>query len=234
MNIWQKLAEIADGGVIALGVLVEWAGGLVGSGIGDPEVRRQVAFSVALIALAAKMAKADGVVSPTEVDAFRQQFTIPPGEEKHVARLFDLAKSDVAGFEIYAKRVAAFYGEDRRGLEDVLDGLFVIAAADGAVHEAELVYLQRVGALLGIEGKAFDRVAARHMVAGESDPYLVLGADRDMDFDAIRRRYLALVAENHPDRVIGRGVPEEFVALANRRLAAINDAWAQIELERSK
>lgn len=180
------------------------------------------------------MAKADGIVSTIEVDAFRRQFIVPPGEEKHVARLFDLAKSDVAGFDAYAARIASFYGEDRKGLEDVLDGLFVIAAADGAVHHAEFSYLEQVGAIFGIEGVAFERVAARHVLPEDGDPYLVLGADRDMKFDEIRHRYLALVTDNHPDRLIGRGVPEEFVTLANKRLAAINGAWARIELERSR
>jgi len=231
MSIWQRLAELADGGAIALGAVVEWASGLVG-GIADPEVRRQVAFSVALVALAAKMAKADGIVSPIEVEVFRRHFTVPPGEEKHLARLFDMAKRDVAGFEAYAKRVAAFYGYDAKELEDVLDGLFVIAAADGAVHPAELGYLERVGEIFGITGRAFDRVAARHVVPEEGDPYLVLGVDRDMDPAEIRKRYLALVAENHPDKLTGRGVPEEFVALANKRIAAINDAWAHIEERR--
>lgn len=228
MSIWQRLAELADGGVIALGAIFEWAGGLV-SGFGDPELRRQVAFSVAMIALSAKMAKADGVVSTIEVDAFRRHFTVPAGEERHVARVFDLAKGDVAGFEVYARRVAAFYGEDRKGLEDVLDGLFVIAAADGAVHRAEFGYLERVAQIFGIEGNAFDSIAARHVVTEEGDPYLVLGVDRGASPADIRKRYLELVAEHHPDKLIGRGVPEEFVALANKRLAAINRAWSRIE-----
>jgi DnaJ like chaperone protein len=232
MSIWQRLAELADGGATAFGLMAAWAGGIVG-GVADPELRRQVAFSAAMIALAAKMAKADGIVSSIEVDAFRRLFTVPHGEERHVAWLFDLAKGDVAGFEAYAARVAAFYDGDRRGLEDVLDGLFLIATADGAVHRAELSYLERVGRIFGIEGVAFDRLAARHVVPEEGDPYLILGVDRDTDLDEIRKRYRVLVAENHPDRLIGRGVPEEFIGLANKRLAAINGAWARIELERS-
>jgi len=231
MSIWQKLGDVADGGANAIAGLFEWAGGLVG-GIGDSETRRQVAFSVAMVALSAKMAKADGIVTTDEVATFRRLFTVPAGEERHVARLFELTKGDVAGFESYAFRVAAFYGGDCDGLEDVIDGLFVIATADGAVHPAELAYLQRVGAILGIEGPAFERIAARHVVPEEGDPYLILGVERSSELSTIKQHYRKLAADNHPDRLIARGVPDEFIAIATERLAAINGAWERIELER--
>ena len=231
MSIWHKLAELADGGVIALGALFEWAGGLVAS-VGDPETRRQVAFSVAMIALSAKMAKADGIVTSVEVETFHRLFKVPAGEEQHVARLFNLAKGDVAGFENYAARVAAFYENDRVGLEDVLEGLFFIATADGAVLRTELAYLQRVGEIFGIVDEAFDRIVARYVVPEEGDPYLILGVDRTTGSAEIKRHYRLLAAENHPDRLIARGVPEEFIALATQRLAAINGAWDRIETER--
>lgn len=231
MSIWQKLGEIAEGGASAIGALFEWASGLVGS-FGDPEMRRQVAFSVAMVALSAKMAKADGIVTSDEVATFYRLFIIPAGEERHVARLFDLAKGDVAGFESYAGRIARFYGQDLHGLEDVIDGLFVIATADGAVHPDELAYLERVGVIFGLEGVAFDRIAARHVVPEEGDPYLILGIDRSTDLTEIKRHYRKLAADNHPDKLIARGVPGEFIAIANNRLAAINGAWERIQLER--
>jgi DnaJ like chaperone protein len=231
MNIWQRLGDVADGGANAIAALFEWAGGLVGA-IGDSETRRQVAFSVAMVALSAKMAKADGVVTSDEVATFRRLFKVPAGEERHVARLFELAKGDVAGFESYAARVATFYGKDHCGLEDVIDGLFVIATADGAVHPNELAYLETVGAIFGIEGAAFERIAARHVVPEAGDPYLILGVERSTDTAEIKRRYRMLAADNHPDKLMARGVPSEFIAIATDRLAAINGAWERIELER--
>jgi DnaJ like chaperone protein len=229
MGIWQKLAQIVEGGVGALSAAFEWAGSL----IGDPDMRRQVAFSAAMIALSAKMAKADGVVTHDEVATFQRLFVMQKGEERHVARLFDLAKQDIAGFEYYARRVAGFYGDDRQGIEDVLDGLFLIATADGAVHRDEFSYLDRVGMILGIDGLDFERIAARHVVPEEGDPYIALGADRSMSLVDIKRIYRSLVAENHPDRLMARGVPPEFVAIATERLAAINGAMERIERERT-
>jgi DnaJ like chaperone protein len=233
MGIWQKLGEIVEGGTGAVAALFLWAGGVIG-GIADPETRRQVAFSAAMIALSAKMAKADGIVTSAEVATFRRLFAVPADEEKHVTRLFDIAKGDVAGFDTYAARVAAFYGDDREELEDVLDGLFVIATADGAVHRNEFAYLEDVGSIFGIEGVDFERIAARHVVPEEGDPYLILGVERTMDLAGIRRHYRKLVVENHPDKLIARGMPPEFIAIANERLAAINGAFERIERERRR
>ncbi len=231
MTIWNWIGQAAQGGAGAFSALFGWAGGLL---VGDPATRRQVSFSVALIALSAKMAKADGIVTADEVAAFRRGFAVPPGEERNVERLFDLARQDVAGFETYARRVAELYDDDCCPLEDVLDGLFVIAKADGAVHEAEMAYLEQVATIFGFSHADFERIAARHVVPEEGDPYLILGVGRDWPFDRIRRHYRQLVVENHPDKVIARGLPEEFVAVANDRLAAINRAWERIEMERGR
>ncbi|HET7716440.1 MAG TPA: DnaJ family molecular chaperone [Bauldia sp.] len=230
MTIWLWMSEIAASGADAVGGAADWLVGLFANV--DPEARRQVAFSVALIALSAKMAKADGVVTADEVAAFRRYFEIPPEEERNVRRLFDLAKRDVAGYETYAERIGAFYEHDRRGLEDVVDGLFAIAKADGAVHEREIAYLERVAAIFGIDEAGFERIAARHVIPEDGDPYLVLGIDRSLPMTEVRARYRALAAENHPDRLLARGVPPEAAAIAHERMAAINLAWQRIQLER--
>jgi DnaJ like chaperone protein len=199
---------------------------------GDPELRRKVAFSIAMIALSAKMAKADGIVTEAEVRAFREIFHIPANEERNVARLYNLAKQDVAGFEAYAAKLAGLCGEGGDNcamLEDILDGLFHIAKADGVIHERELGYLARVAEIFEIEEREFAAIVARQAVLGDGDPYAILGVTRAMPFRDIRKRYRQLASENHPDRMVARGLPKEFVEIANRRMAAINDAFAMIE-----
>ena len=230
MTLWVCISDIATSGADAIGHAADWfVGLLVGM---DAETRRQVAFSMALIALSAKMAKADGVVTADEVAAFRRMFAVPASEEKNVRRIFDLAKRDVAGYESYARQVAAFYADDPHGREDVLDGLFAIAKADGAVHEREMAYLADVAAIFGIEERCFERIVARHVVPEEGDPYAILGIGREQPIAEIRARYRALAAENHPDRMIGRGVPPQAAAIAHERMAAINLAWQRIQIER--
>ena len=229
MSIWLTVRTVLGSGTTAFGAVVDRIGTLFA---GDPAVRRQVAFSIAMVALSAKMAKADGVVTSDEVAAFRGLFAAGPHDERMIGRLFDLAKRDTAGFESYAAKIAGLYGADRQGLEDVMDGLFAIARADGAVHEAEIVYLERVAAIFGIVDGDFERILARHVVPEEGDPYLILGVERSMGLADVRRSYRRLVQENHPDRLIARGLPAEAIALANDRLAAINRAFERIEAER--
>lgn len=192
---------------------------------------RELVFTAGLVALSAKMARSDGVVTRDEVAAFERIVKVPDGEHAKIERLFDLAKQTSAGFEAYARQIATSFADEPALLEDVLDGLFLIAAADGAIHQAEHAYLREVAAIFGIADAEFLRIEARHMRRSD-DPYRVLGASREMDDAALKQHYRRLVAENHPDREIARGLPEEAVAIATRRLAAINAAWDAIEKER--
>lgn len=227
MGIFSRIGAFMSGGVGRIGAAVSGVRAVL-SQLASSEVRREATFAVAVIALSAKMAKADGVVSRSEVDAFSRIFAIPKGEEKNVSRLYNLAKRDVAGFDAYARDVGRLFAGDRDMLEAVLDALFGIARADGAVHERELIYLGEVARLFGFDAHAFARIKARHVIE-DGDPYLILEADRSWDRERLQRHYRRLVAENHPDRLIARGLPEEFVRIANDRLAAINAAWERIE-----
>lgn len=231
MSVWQWIGGTLESGAGAAGALFEWASAQFGA-ISDPVARRQAAFSMALIALSAKMARADGVVSAVEIDAFERMFVVPEGEERNVGRLFELAQRDVAGFETYARKISALYNGNSDCLSDVVDGLFAIATADGAVHDAEYAFLERVAEIFGITGRDFERIAARHAAPEEGDPYLVLGVDRSMTVAEIGAAYRVLASENHPDRLIARGLPPEAVAIADERMAAINRAWDLVRLER--
>src|SRR5882757_6146958 len=136
MKIWEKIVE----GVARL-ASAEPIGSLLGLASPPPDDGshpglRQIGFTIGVIALGAKMAGADGQVSDVEIEAFRNFFQVPPGEEKNVERFFDLAKRDVAGFETYARQLAALFPDAPDVLENVLEGLFDIARADGQVSAA--------------------------------------------------------------------------------------------------
>ncbi|KPP85014.1 MAG: DnaJ like chaperone protein [Rhodobacteraceae bacterium HLUCCA08] len=191
---------------------------------------RRVAFAIAVIALGAKMAKADGQVTRDEVTAFREVFTIPPGEEKNAARIFNMARQDVAGFEEYARKIKAMYDDDGPAapLCDLLEGLFFIATADGEYHPAEDAFLARVAEIFGLDEVRFRRVRSIFVPDADRDPHDVLGVPPGAGQDQIRAAWRALVRENHPDQMIARGVPEEAVKMAERNLVAINRAWEQL------
>lgn len=230
MSVWSSLTSLigsaASGAGAVLGTLVDSLRNLVG----DEDQRRQVAFTVAMIGLSAKMAKADGVVTNDEIEAFRDLVEFPQNEAENVARLYNLAKQDVAGFDAYARKIANLFEGEHAILEDILDGLFHIAMADGVLHDREAAYLEIVAGEFGMDDVEYRRVRARHVFEGDLDPYAVLGVDSDLPYENVRRIYRKLVAENHPDRLIARGVPPEFIKIASDRLAAINAAFDQIEL----
>lgn len=197
------------------------------------EPERRVGFAIAVIALGAKMAKADGQVTRDEVTAFREVFQIAKEDEAAAARVFNLARQDVAGFEDYAKSVKKMYGAECRPLMDLMDGLFHIAMADGEFHPGEDTFLTRIAEIFEIEDRAFRALRARYVPDAVRDPYDVLGVDPDTPISEIKLAYRALVRETHPDRMIARGVPAEAVQLATDRMSEINAAWEEIAAERA-
>ncbi len=196
------------------------------------EHTRQVAFTMGVIALSAKMAKADGVVTQDEVRAFNKVFDVSQDEHANVQKIFQLAHQDVAGYELYAAQLVKLFGERAQTLEDVLDGLFYIAMADGVMHPDEMAYLEHVAAIFGFDEFGFAHIRERHLGKDKADPYVILGVERTISDAELKSAYRKLVVENHPDRAIARGVPEEMVALANERLATINAAWDRIADQR--
>lgn len=231
MSVWERIVDAAAR--VANG---ESLGAVLGlsqpADTGEHPGLRQAGFTIGVIALAAKMARADGEVSDLEVAAFRRLFQVPPAEEKNVERFFDLAKRDVAGYETYARQVGALFPDAPEILENVLEGLFEIAKADGRVGAAEAEYLAQVARLFGLNSGRFERARAAALGEVECEPCIILGIDPLATDEQIRAAWLRQVQANHPDRLIAQGLPEEAVAMANRKLALINDAYDRLRRER--
>ena len=189
---------------------------------------RSVAFAIAVVALGAKMAKADGLVTRDEVTAFREVFQIARADEAGAARVFNLARQDVAGFEEYALRIKGLFGEEHSCYCDLMEGLFHIAMADGTYHPNEDVFLWRVAEIFGMAENEFVAMRARFVPDAEPDPYSVLGVSPETPISEIRKVWRRLVRETHPDSMIARGVPEEAIRLAEKKMIDINRAWDAI------
>jgi DnaJ like chaperone protein len=223
MSIWTRIGE-------ALALVGDSVSGFLAS-LAKPRVtapEKSLGFTIGMIALGAKMAKADGVVTTDEVQAFKQVFRVPQSEMAAVARVFNLAKQDVAGYDTYARQIAKLFKAKAAILENVLDGLFHIAKADDIMHAAELSFLEDVSRHFGFSAADFARIRARHVSAGLDDPYVILGVAHDADDATIKTAYRKLVRDNHPDRQIAAGVPEEMVELATDRLSKINSSYEAI------
>jgi DnaJ like chaperone protein len=199
----------------------------------DPRLAtKRVAFTIAAIALGAKMAKADGIVTRDEVDAFKQVFHIPPEEMENVGRIFDQARNSSLGYEAYAGQIAGMFRRQPTVLEELLDGLFHIAKADGHVPDTEIEYLSGVATAFGFDAAKFARIRASHLGADKTDPFVVLGVPHDAANADIKAAYRKLVRDNHPDRLMAKGMPKEFVDIATDKLAAINSAYERVARER--
>ncbi|NPD20514.1 molecular chaperone DjiA [Alterinioella nitratireducens] len=222
MSLWTRITEALS--ALASG---EGLGAMFDKLRKPPELT--VGFAIAVIALGAKMAKADGRVTRNEVTAFREVFAIPQADEKSAARVFNLAREDVAGFEDYARKIAAMFHSDSAVLSDLMDGLFHIAVADGTYHPNEDLFLARVAEIFGMTKREFAALRARNVPDARPDPYTVLGVDSSMSLEDIRKVWRGLVRDTHPDRMMARGVPEEAIKLAQSRLIAINNAWEEIQ-----
>ena len=234
MGVWGKFIGGAAGFALGgpLGALV---GAVAGHAIDrlrkdrvPAEEAKPLAFTVAVVVLAAKMAKADGVVTRDEIAAFKRIFRVPPGEMASVGRLFDEARRDAMGFEPYAQQIAAMFKDSPRVLEELLDALFEIAKADNTLHPAELAYLRAVASAFGFDAAAFERVRAGHVAAAKADPHGLLGVSPKATGAEIKAAYRRLVREHHPDLLIAQGMPQELIDLANDKLAAINGAYETI------
>ncbi|MBR3370192.1 MAG: molecular chaperone DjiA [Rhodobacteraceae bacterium] len=194
---------------------------------------RSVAFTIAVIALGAKLAKADGQVTRGEVAAFRRVFIIAPEEEANAARVFNLARQDVAGFDLYARKIASMFPPRDPVLMDIMEGLFEVAMSDGSFHPAEEQFLSHVAQIFGLSERCFRCIRARFVGDVDPDPYDVLEVTQDAPLEDIRRVYRQAVRDTHPDRMAARGVPPEAVKLAEHRLRDLNRAWEEIRSSRA-
>ncbi|MFC6638774.1 DnaJ domain-containing protein [Sulfitobacter sp. JBTF-M27] len=218
MSIWTRITE-------ALSALTSGEGlAAVFDRLRSPP-ERSVAFTIAVIALGAKMAKADGLVTRDEVTAFREVFQIAEGDTDGAARVFNLARQDVAGYDDYAKRIATMFQGQPDMLSDLMEGLFHIAMADGKYHPNEDAFLEDVARIFGMSDNDFASLKARFVPDTSPLPHTVLGIAPNATLEEARVAWRKLVRDNHPDALIARGLPEEAVRMAEKRMIDINRAW---------
>ena len=241
MSVWGKILGGAAGFAVGgpIGALLGAVAGhavdkMAASTPGGDETNgtKQIAFTIGVIVLGAKLAKADGRVTRDEISAFKEVFRIPPDEAKNVGRVFDQARKAAHGFEPYAKQIGRLFRDNPAVLEELLDGLFHIARADGKVTEDEIAYLREVAQIFGFGDADWDRIRAANVGPDSSDPFTIIGVSRDDSDETIKAAYRKLVVENHPDKLVAQGMPQEFIDVANEKLATINAAYDRIRKER--
>ena len=192
---------------------------------------KQIGFTIGVIVLSAKMAKADGKVTEDEIRAFKEKINVPDSEIKNVAKLWDQAKKTTDGFQIYARQIANLLEKNSSVLEELLKLLIIIALADGKITIPEIKYLKEVGNIFGFSEEDFERIYSSKSGVS-SDPYQILGVSRDASIDEIKQKWKQLAINHHPDRLISQGIPEDLIHKSTSRLKEINNAWDTIQNKR--
>ena len=240
MSIWGSLL----GGMVGfsfggpIGALIgSMIGGRLSSsrrgGFRKSFAQQQQIFVISLIILTAKLAKVDGHVSKEELVAVKEKLKIPEREIDQVGKIFNKAKEDSLGYEPYAQQIAQIYGRNSAVLDEVINILFYIAEADGKVTDSEVNYIKNVSSIFGLNSSQFEGIREARIGSHKQNPYIILGCDPNDDLQAIRKKYLKLSKEHHPDALISKGLPKELVTESEKKLAAINFAYDKIEKMKS-
>ena len=234
MSIWGSLV----GGMIGFSLGGPF-GMLLGSLIGGKVSRSrrssksfaqpQQIFALALIVLSAKLSKADGQVSKEELVAVKDKLKIPEHELDQVGKIFNKAKEESAGYEQYAQQISEIYKGNINVLEEVINILFYIAEADGNVSDQEYKMIQHVSQIFGLNDMQFNGIVEGRKSSDKLNPYVVLESKPDDNLGDIRKKYLKLSKEHHPDLLLSKGVPTEVIEESKNKMRAINSAWDQVQ-----
>ena len=239
MSIWGKILGGATGFAFG-GPIGALLGGVAGHALDKIKTKKklpeetalkQIGFTIGVIVLSAKMAKADGKVTEDEIRAFKEKINVPDSEIKNVAKLWDQAKKTTDGFQIYARQIANLLEKNSSVLEELLKLLIIIALADGKITIPEIKYLKEVGNIFGFSEECFERIYSSKSGVS-SDPYQILGISRDASIDEIKQKWKQLAINHHPDRLISQGIPEDLIHKSTSRLKEINNAWDTIQNKR--
>ena len=237
MSIWGSLI----GGMIGFsfgGPFGMLLGSLIGGKISRARSRSssfgsfaqpQQIFALSLIVLSAKLSKADGQVSKEELIAVRDKLKIPDNEIEQVGKIFNKAKEESTDYEPYAQQISQIYKSNPNVLEEVINILFYIAEADGNISQSEMNMIQHIAEIFGLNNTQFNSIKESRKSSDKLNPYIVLGCNPDDNLQNIRKKYLKLSKEHHPDLLISKGVPEEVIEESKKKMRSINSAWDQIQ-----
>ena len=236
MNIWGKIIGSTSGFALGgpIGALI---GGAAGHAIDKMQTKKkrsdklalkQIGFTIGIIVLSAKMAKADGKVTKQEILAFKNKIDVPDTEMKNVAFLWDQAKKSTQGYEVYAQQISNLLEKNSPVLEELLNLLIVIAEADGKITHPEIIYLKRISEIFGFSNEDFERIIS-YKIKDPSNPYKILGVSEKAPISEIKKIWKKLVTKHHPDLLISQGMPRELIKQNTQRLSEINNAWETIK-----
>ena len=240
MSIWGKILGGAAGFALGgpLGAII---GIMAGSAFDKKKSRasfnyknidqnqKQQIFTLSFIVLSAKLAKSDGQVTKDEINAFKEKFNVPKSELSKVGKIFNEAKKDVYGYKQIADQIGILFQDNKILLEELLNNLFYIASSDGNISINEVNFLKSISKSFKFSDQDFQRIFQINLKDNKSNPYKTLGVNKNSSDSEIRKKWISLNKEHHPDNLIAKGMPPEFIDQANKELSSINLAYDKIK-----
>jgi len=227
----------------ALGhILVDKKAGFLGRetrSIPGPEFEQaeqtQAAYFVSLFSILGKMSKIDGLVTKDEivvVQNFINSLPMDEREKQFARQVFNEAKDSRYAIEDFAAQLYLAIQHQPALKVSFFDLMFKIAAADGKLHPAEETALKSIKTIFRLSDRQYDDIKAVYFQ--EVDKYYkILNCTPESSDEEIKANYKKLVKDFHPDMIISKGLPEEFVEFAESRFREIQKSYEKIRKERN-
>ncbi|MEH6586861.1 MAG: co-chaperone DjlA [Halioglobus sp.] len=201
--------------------------------------------------LSGYMAKADGRISQQEIDhteAIISQMNLDAQQRKRAIGFFQQGSTKEFQLEPAVSSFMEICRGQRQLCQTLLFFLISLALADAKIEQAEHDALRRAATLLGFSSAQLEQMLRMAQAQGHfhgssgynaqpgttlEDAYAALGVSSDVDDKALKRAYRKLMSENHPDKLIAKGVPEDMIKLATERAQEIQAAYEMAKKSRS-
>lgn len=253
MNWWGKL--IGTG----VGLLGGPVGALVGAAIGHlydgndraplEEQKARILYFAYFFSCAGKIAKADGIISSSEIQAtesIMERFGLNEKNRAFAKNVFRKAKTSKRPISDDFKELAELIQYDSTVGHSFLGGLFEIVISNGKkLNKRQIQYL-----LIGEESLKIPSGTIRTWIAGGYAPPLsepsyktdreltlaksfkILSIPTSSNDIEIKKAYREKVSHFHPDKLESKQLPKEFMEFANSQLSKINQAYETIKKAR--
>ena len=222
---------LVDNGIKAAGRTIE---STRGPQLGHTE-QTQATYFISLFSILGKLSKIDGVVSSEEiavVDGFINSLPMADSQKQFARQVFNEAKNSSYSIEDFAVQLYQTTGAQPTLLLSFLDLLFRIAAADGKLHPAEETALRKIKEIFNVSDRQYADIQARYFK--DIDKYYkMLNCTPESSNEEIKSNYKKLVKDFHPDTIIAKGLPEEFIDFASNRFREIHESYEKIRQERN-
>jgi len=193
--------------------------------------QRQAVFFTATFAMLGKIAKADGNVCELEIRVvqkfMRERLNLDAVARQFAIGLFNEAKDNNTSFEEYARQFGQIFSHDPQLRMMFYELLFTVAMADGELHPAEDALLRAAPGHIGLHGNVYETIK-RQFVSDLSHHYAMLGLQDGANLAEVKKAYRKLASEYHPDMIVSKGLPNDFIEFAESKFRDINEAYESI------